>query len=42
MAKTEPENPMLEPKTPSPMQPSMLPMTWRRFWRVLLGRKDPS
>ena len=42
MSKTEPRTPSFEPKTPSPMQPSALPMNWKRFWRILFGRETVS
>jgi hypothetical protein len=40
--KTDLKTSSLEPKTPSPMQPSMLPLTWKRFWRILFGRETVS
>jgi hypothetical protein len=41
MKKADPKTSSLEPKWPSPMQPSMRPLTWKRFWRILLGRNTP-
>jgi hypothetical protein len=36
------KRPSVEPKYPSPMQPSELPLTWKSFWRILLGRETSA
>jgi len=42
MGSDEPKKSSIEPRYPSPMQPSALPMNWKRFWRILLGRETAS
>jgi len=42
MSKAKPKTSSPEPRYPSPMQPEALPLTWRRFWRLLLGRETPG
>jgi hypothetical protein len=39
MSKADFEAPAAKPKYPSPMQPEALPLTWKRFWRLLFGRE---
>jgi hypothetical protein len=41
MQSPEIKRPSAQAKYPSPMQPSMRPLTWKRFWRILLGRNAP-
>lgn len=42
MAQPKANSSSFQPKTPSPMQPSALPMNWKRFWRILFGRETAA
>jgi hypothetical protein len=40
MSNVEHKASSMEPRYPSPMQPEELPLTWKRFWRILFGREN--